>query len=140
MRIECSEGLSAGDERIEVEHRHILRSVRQLAIALAGGRPEEIRGALRFLHGHLTEHFEHEEGWMSAAGYPEAREHARIHAALLDAVADARQQAIRQTQGIDRAAAAFTDALGAHLRSEDRELSRFLAVEKARSRDSRARD
>ena len=140
MEIERSDGLSAGDERIDVEHRHIVRSVRQLATALATGRPEEIRGALRFLHGHLSEHFENEEGWMAEVGYPEAREHARVHAALLDAIAGARQQAIRQPHGIARAAAELGDALGEHMRTEDLELGRFMTCRKARFRDSGTRD
>ncbi len=140
MRADCIEELSAGDERIDVEHRHIARSVRELATALATGRPEEIRGALRFLHGHLSEHFENEEGWMAEVAYPEAREHARMHAVLLDTIAGARQQAIRQPHGIARAAAELGDALGEHMRTEDLELGRFLTCRKALFRDSGARD
>ncbi len=126
--MEWDHGLSLGVERMDVEHRQIVRRVRQIAAAVAEGRPEEILGTLRFLGPYLVQHFQHEEAWMAEVGYPGAGEHARIHAVMLEAVTDAREQASGEAGDLGRAAADLAAALDEHMRSEDLKLGRFFTA------------
>jgi hemerythrin len=128
MPFDWDEGLSVGVEHLDVEHRQILRRVRQLAGAVIDGRPEEIRGSLKFLHGYLVEHFSHEEDWMAETGYPAAREHARLHAEMLDVVTSARLRARETPNALVRAAADLAAALDEHMRTEDLKLGRFFTA------------
>jgi hemerythrin len=128
MTFDWDEGLSVGVEQIDVEHRQIMRRVRQLAAVVSEGRPETIRGTLKFLHGYLAEHFAHEEDWMAETGYPAAREHARHHVAMLDAITAARLRAIEDPASLVRASADLTAALDEHMRNEDLKLGRFFTA------------
>lgn len=128
MPLEWHQGLSVGVEAIDAEHRQILRRMRQLATALIAERPQEFRGALKFLQDHLVEHFANEELWMSDAGYPGTREHVRLHADLLDRVASAREQALGAPAEVALAAADLADALEEHMISEDLKLARFFTA------------
>jgi hemerythrin-like metal-binding protein len=128
MPYDWDERLSVGVEHIDVEHRQILRRVRHLAGAVMDGRPEEIRGSLKFLHGYLVEHFSHEEDWMAETGYPAAREHARHHAEMLDVVTSARLRAAEQPNALVRAAADLAAALDDHMQTEDLKLGRFVTA------------
>ncbi len=123
--IELDPGFSVGVEEIDAEHRQIVRRARRLETALNGGTPEEIRGALKFLHACLAERFENEERWMAEAGYPGSGEHARIHSAILDAVTAARQEATRARDPRTGAAAAIAATLERHMRNDDLKLGRF---------------
>ncbi len=116
------------DEQLDVEHRQILRRVRQLASAIAERRREEIPGALKFLHGYLGEHFAHEDAWMADAGYPGGREHARLHSAMLEAFAETRARIQDDPVQLARVAADLVSALEEHMRTEDLKLSRFATA------------
>jgi hemerythrin-like metal-binding protein len=117
--------VSDGDDRLDLEHRQVLRRVRQFAAAAAERRPERIPSALKFLQGYLGEHFAHEETGMAEAGYPGAREHERLHAAMLDRFDQARRRAKDDPRALVRAAADLAAALEAHIRTDDVKLSRF---------------
>jgi hemerythrin len=126
--IEWDSALSLGVEQLDVEHRQLMRRGRQLAQAVRDGRPEEIRGELRFLHAYLGEHFAHEEEWMAEQGYPGAADHARRHAALLEALSGVRQRAIDQPGAVARVAAELAEVLDEHMRIEDLKLARFFTA------------
>jgi hemerythrin len=128
MAFDWDEALSVGVEQLDAEHRQILRRVRRLANAVIDGRPEEIRGTLKFLHGFLVEHFAIEEDWMAESGYPGTREHARHHTAMLDAVTAARLRAADEPRALLRAAADLAAALDEHMRTEDLKLGRFFTA------------
>jgi hemerythrin len=128
LSTDCDSGFSVGVEHIDHEHRQILRRVGQLADAVREGRPEELRGALKFLHASLGEHFANEEGWMAQAGYPGAPEHTRRHAAILEAVSGVRQRAIDQPGTVVRVAAELAEVLDEHMRVEDLKLGRFVTA------------
>ncbi len=122
------EGFSVGVDMIDVEHRQILRRVRQLAGAIAVGSQQEIRGALKLLHAYLVERFADEEIWMLDGGYPGARDHARLHAAILDRVAFARKDATAAPGVLARAAADLAEVLDEHMRGEDLKAARFFTA------------
>lgn len=122
------EPASLGVERMDVEHRQILRRLRGLAAAAAGGRPEELRGALRFLTGYLGDHWRGEEAWMAERGYPAAGEHGRQHARLLARIAAARDAGPADRARQAEAAVAIALDVEDHMRSEDLKLGRFHAA------------
>lgn len=122
MSLEWEEATSVGVESLDAEHRQIRRRLRQLAGAASDGRADEVRAALRHLHADLAGRHADEERWIAEAGYPGEREHARIHRALLDRIALARDGDARS---LFAAAAEVVRALDAHLRFDDLKLGRF---------------
>jgi hemerythrin-like metal-binding protein len=120
------DGLSVGVEALDVHHRQVWRRVRHLAQAVSDGGAEEVRAALRLLHAHLQVHYRDEERWIADAGYPGAREHVRLHAAVLE-----RLRLLREGDGaaadaaLVAGAAALVEALDAHMRVDDLKLGRF---------------
>lgn len=125
MAPEWEEGLSVGVEEIDVQHRLIVRRLRQVASAASDGRAAEVRAALRFLERYVADHFRTEERWMAEHGYPGVREHERGHAALRDAIALARRTIEEQGGAGAAPAARIASALVEHLRTEDQKLGQF---------------
>jgi hemerythrin len=126
LPVDWTEDMSVGVESIDVHHRQVWRRIRHLANAVADGRADEVRAALRFLHGYLAEHHAEEERWMAEAGYPGAREHTRAHAEILGRVAAAvEREAVLNRKALLLTADWVARALGEHMRSEDLKLGRF---------------
>jgi hypothetical protein len=65
---------------------------------------------------------------MAEQGYPGAPEHARRHAAIVEAVTGVRQRAIEQPGTVGRVAGELAGVLDEHMRVEDLKLARFLAA------------
>jgi hemerythrin-like metal-binding protein len=124
--VEDWEPASLGDERLDVQRRHLLRRLRRLGVAVAGGKLDEVRSSLRLLSLSLAEHWRDEERWMEESGYPGISDHARRHSALLAQLADVFEP--RARLNLLRAAADLADALEGHMRSEDLRLERFFAA------------
>ncbi len=118
--------MSMGVEEIDARQRQILRRVRHLVSSVSTGQPDEIRAAMRYLHGALAEHQALEEGWMVDAGYPAAREHGRVHAAILELLAGARADTKPGAgQRLAAAAEECVRAVEEHMRRDDLKLARF---------------
>lgn len=124
MSLEWDEGLSVGVEEIDVQHRQLLRRLRGLTTAAAEGRADELRAAFRFLERYVVEHFATEERWMADHGYPGLREHARGHAALVEAVSAGRR-GVDERGGDPGAVARIAAAVEQHLRTEDLRVGQF---------------
>ncbi len=126
MTLDWEDELSVGIEVLDVHHRQVWRRIRHLANAVADGRADEVRAALRFLHGYLTEHAAEEERWMAEEGYPGALDHARAHGEILGRVSAAvEREAVLNTKALLLAADWVARALEEHMRSEDLKLGRF---------------
>jgi hemerythrin-like metal-binding protein len=124
-----SDDMSVGVDSLDVQHRQILRRIRHLATAVCGGRPDEIRAALRFLHGYLAEHAVDEERWMAEVGYPAAREHARAHADLLaDFPAPGDPSDASYQRRLVEAAERVARKIEEHMREDDMRLARFFTA------------
>ncbi|HEX9244095.1 MAG TPA: hemerythrin family protein [Anaeromyxobacter sp.] len=120
------EPASLGDERLDGQHRNIVRRLRTLVAALESGKLDEVRATLRTLSLALAEHWRDEERWMENAGYPGISEHARNHDALLRTLADAVEPPPRYdlVEGVSE----LSEALEVHMRAEDLKLARFFAA------------
>ena len=124
MSVQWTEGMSVGVEIIDAHHRHIWRRIRHVESAAAEGRAEEVRAALRFLHTYLVAHQADEEQWMLEAGYPGAREHARLHVEIADRIRSAWEGPL-DSRELQATADWVGRTLQAHIRSEDVKLGRF---------------
>jgi hemerythrin len=116
-----------GVDALDVQHRQVTRRLDRLAVSIADGRADEVSSALRFLERYLADHFEAQERWMVERGYPGSIEHARLHAAVLAGIADAR----RAVEFVGIAAHALEKARHAvdeHLRVDDLRLRQFLVA------------
>ncbi|HEY6100097.1 MAG TPA: hemerythrin domain-containing protein, partial [Anaeromyxobacter sp.] len=121
--MDWEDGMSVGVEAIDVHHRQVWRRIRHLASAVSHGRPDEVRAALRFLHGYLAEHDGDEERWMEEAGYPGAREHARAHAQIQERIGAARDPEARlPAKALLQTAEWVARALETHMRGDDLKL------------------
>jgi len=127
--LDWEDGMSVGVESLDVHHRQTMRRIRHLANAVSEGSVDNIRSSLRFLQGYLAGHHAEEERWMDDAGYPGAREHARLHGELLERIRAAREEEPRVPEmRVREAAAAVARALEAHMRFEDLKLGRFFTA------------
>jgi hemerythrin len=127
LALDTDERPDAGLHALEVQHRQVIRRLDRLAVSIADGRADEVASALRFLERYLADHFEAQERWMVERGYPGSIEHARLHAAVLAGIADAR----RAVEFVGIAAHALEKvrhAIDEHLRVDDLRLSQFLVA------------
>jgi hemerythrin len=120
--------MSVGVDLLDAHHRHIWRRIRHVANAVADGRAEEVRAALRFLHTYLVVHHAEEEEWMLEAGYPGAREHTRLHNEIMDRVRAASEASRPDARTLFETADWAARVLQAHMRSEDLKLGRFFTA------------
>jgi hemerythrin len=118
--------ITVGVEKLDAEHRQIVRRVGQISAAAAAGRADEVASGLKFLHLFLAEHFGDEEGWMMEAGYPGLPEHRRLHTDVLQAFAEAR--AGDDPGRLSRAAVELCAVLEEHMRAEDVKIARFFTA------------
>ncbi len=128
MAFDWGDEMSVGVEVLDVQHRQVWRRIRHLANAVSDGETDEVRAALRFLHGYLLEHHAEEERWMAEGGYPGALEHARGHAAIVARIHTARGDEGGSAKRLLEAAAWVARALHEHMRAEDLKLARFFTA------------
>jgi hemerythrin-like metal-binding protein len=117
---------SLGDERLDGQHRLLLRRLRAVAAAAGGGQMEEVRRSLRILSVSLPQHLRDEERWMEDAGYPAISEHSRRHHQLLSTLDRATHP--QTVIGAARAASDLAKAIEEHMRVDDLKLGRFFAA------------
>jgi len=120
------EPASLGDERLDSQHRHVVRRLRNVDAAVASGRADQIRSSLRLLSLAATEHWRDEERWMEDAGYPGLPEHRRYHDTFVEALAEAVDPKARRDAA--EAATEIAQAVEEHLRVDDLKLARFVAA------------
>ncbi len=72
--------LETGVNEIDEQHRLLFRKADAVLEAVAAGQGAmEVRRTLQFLSDYAALHFETEERFMRAAGFPDADAHAEIH-------------------------------------------------------------
>ncbi|WP_035068349.1 diguanylate cyclase [Nitratidesulfovibrio termitidis] len=93
VRFVWSPFYECGDQHIDGQHRHLLELGNQLLTAFLHDTPHaDCLALLHDLVDDLAIHFRDEELFQRRIGYPEADEHALIHAALLGAAHDLKAQ------------------------------------------------
>jgi hemerythrin len=75
--------LETGISEIDEQHRLLFRKADGVLEAVAAGQGAlEVKRTLQFLADYAAVHFETEERYMRAAGFPDADAHAEIHARI----------------------------------------------------------
>jgi hemerythrin len=75
--------LETGITEIDEQHRLLFRKADAVLEAVAAGHGgPEVKKTIQFLADYAALHFETEERYMRAAGFPEADAHAEIHARI----------------------------------------------------------
>ncbi|MBL0276521.1 MAG: hemerythrin family protein [Anaeromyxobacter sp.] len=75
--------LETGISEIDEQHRLLFRKADAVVDALEAGQgAHDVKRTIQFLADYAALHFETEERYMRAAGYPDADAHAEIHARI----------------------------------------------------------
>ena len=81
--------LSLNIERIDVQHRELIKRFNDLGDAVWDGKGKEVIGnILRFLADYTVQHFQDEESLMDLFNYPDSVAHKKAHAELVAEVTD----------------------------------------------------
>jgi hemerythrin len=130
--------LETGITEIDEQHRLLFRKADAVLEAVAAGTgASEVKRALQFLADYAALHFETEERYMRAAGFPEADAHAEIHGRinrrLMEVAADF------HARGASPALVADVDALmrgwlTMHIAEKDRAVVDWINQDKAKVR------
>jgi hemerythrin len=120
------EPASLGDDRLDGQHRLLVRRLRTLTAAVAAGKLDEVRATLRILSLSLAEHWRDEERWMEESGYPGLNEHKRHHDDLLHRLAEAIEP--KRQVVLAPVASSLAREVEGHMRNEDVKLGRFFAA------------
>ena len=84
MSVDWDDSLTTGIERIDAEHRVLLRLIQELEQAdNEGGERARMQGILREIYAYAVFHFVREENLMAASGYPARDRHRGEHQGLL---------------------------------------------------------
>ncbi len=82
-RLQWDDSFSVGIPEIDREHQQFIQLVNDLNQAIAARMDiAEIRRRMRLLQEDAEQHFAHEEQWFRIGRYPEADQHAEIHAQI----------------------------------------------------------
>lgn len=73
-----------GNPLVNDQHRGLFGDANKLLSAILSGMPKEISALIEVLIGDVVQHFQDEEGIISAAGFPGAAKHATIHRQLVN--------------------------------------------------------
>jgi hemerythrin len=129
MPVTWTDDLATGIERIDAQHRALYRTVASLKETMRRGATQEAAATVEFLGVYVTDHFDEEERAMQAAQYPGLREHAALHAALVQEFLSYRARFL--TEGATPSLTVDLSSwlvgwLGNHIRKADAEMARFL--------------
>jgi diguanylate cyclase (GGDEF)-like protein/hemerythrin-like metal-binding protein len=123
---------------LDEEHRVLSEAVEALSEMLSTGRSEEVQVAFETIIAGIGAHFDHEERFMKAHGYPDQARHAVAHARLIE---EARQLLAGLEQGgvtipYRRWVVGYLpEWIRRHIGEHDVELGRFLQQAGAGDRD-----
>ncbi len=128
MPVQWTEDLATGIERIDEQHRELYQRVAGLHEAMRAGRLEDVPEMLDYLQRYAAEHFAAEEQQMTAAGYPGLIQHKRLHQRFVEEFLQHRQRLSPEVtpSAVVALSRWITEWLGAHVRSVDGEMARYL--------------
>ena len=143
--IEWTPDLSIGVEKIDNQHKELIKRFNNLADAVFDGRgKEEIGDILHFLADYTVTHFRDEEALQDLFGYPGFQRHKKIHDQFVSEV----QTLIKkfEAEDLDSDLVVKTvDSVGAwvlnHIKKEDMEIGNYLKTKRsAQEQDDAASD
>ncbi len=87
------ESYQLGIDSIDAQHRKLMEKAGELVAEIEGAqRPEVYKATIAFLETYVLHHFQEEEAYIEALGYPEAEEHKKQHRELAQVVEKYKQE------------------------------------------------
>jgi hemerythrin-like metal-binding protein len=115
-----------GIDVIDAQHRTLIEAMNDLAEAFRAGRAaDQARGSLAFLAQHGGEHFQTEERFMWAMGYPDLAAHRAEHAELTQRLQGLQARHLRGYLVTAEMATLVADWRRHHLHGADQAFLRF---------------
>lgn len=130
---EWADALSMSNPEIDAEHKHCIELVNMLNHEIASQQRDKdnILRIMGLILDDALAHFAHEERLFEEKAYPNAAEHARIHAKLIAGIEQGVED-IRDTDDVShwaKTGLAIESALVAHLVDEDTKYIDYLRTE-----------
>jgi hemerythrin-like metal-binding protein len=127
--LEWRDDFRIGIEEVDHEHEEMIRLINELHAALGGERSgERVEAFLGDIFAGISAHFALEEKVMRARNYDGLPDHKADHERLLDDLRDMMdQQASGAILDEEAFAARLAEWFGAHFRTQDARLHKFLA-------------
>jgi diguanylate cyclase (GGDEF)-like protein/hemerythrin-like metal-binding protein len=118
----------SGNTEIDDQHRGLFRDANNILGAMLSGRPpDEVAALVKTLLDDVAEHFHDEEATITAAGYPGARMHAKMHQKLVDDASGLAQRFEAGTLNIGELFKFIAhDVIARHILKADREYFPYL--------------
>ncbi|MEE9613617.1 MAG: bacteriohemerythrin [Thermodesulfobacteriota bacterium] len=89
MPIEWKEELSVGVEKIDSQHKELIRRVNDLFASMGSDKhADKLEGAIRYFEEYIDTHFTLEEDYMKRYDYPGSDEHKKEHEEFKAAIAE----------------------------------------------------
>src|SRR5271169_4682010 len=94
-KIEWNDGMSVGIPEIDEDHKLFISLVNGFNQSVTGRMAlTEVKKRLQLIIDDAERHFAHEERLVKEWRYPDAEDHARIHAQIIKALQDIKEQSI----------------------------------------------
>ena len=88
-KLTWNDGMSVGIQDVDEDHRQFIHLVNQFNSAVADRMSsEEVKKRLQDILDDAVKHFDHEEKLFCEWGYPDAADHACIHAQIIQTLQD----------------------------------------------------
>jgi hemerythrin len=137
MLIKWTEDLATGHEVIDGQHRELYRRINVLLAAAKQGRGKaDVGEFIRFLSGHVLEHFRDEEKLQLESAYPDYIDHKKQHEQFKNELADLIRYL--EINGVSYATVIDTlnmsiDWLARHIMERDKPLAEYLRENSVRT-------
>ena len=131
--------LCSGFEEMDAQHVSLLRKLRAAQAAARSGNLPAVQRAVSALSDELVAHFEAEDRWMGAAGFPERSRHHAAHDLFLQDLARVTPALASGAGGavLEWLSVRAPEWIAFHIRVNDVPLGRFLSARASRPADAR---
>lgn len=116
-----------GVREIDRQHAELVESLEKLASWI--GTPSEVAAvfsAISYLNDYVDKHFQFEEAFLQANGYPHLESHVAEHGAIRRKVADLTTQILDGEEITEEIVETMRDWIITHIGEEDLEYAKFL--------------
>ncbi len=127
MMLKWDHRYELGHEKIDGEHRLFLGSIVDFHESIArGASKDDLVRILREISNYAAYHFVNEEAVMAACHYPERKQHAQLHRALLAELDDKLSQLVLDGTTPDRVFEFLFRWFALHTSREDKKLVSYI--------------
>ncbi|MBI4893177.1 MAG: hemerythrin family protein [Acidobacteria bacterium] len=127
--IEWSDALLIGVEEVDRQHRHLVEILNRLHEAMqTGGKSRDVVRVMQDVVRYTKYHFETEERYMAAAGYPELAAHRLKHRAMVAKVGAFSEEVLSGKSTVTMRLMTFLkEWLSRHILETDKRFGEYMA-------------